>query len=210
MSAIEIEEGMVFGYLTVVDLEYLHSNGGATWFCRCVCGKELVVQGRLLKSEPTVNCGCQTERLKIAARTKHGNAQVGKLSTEYRRWVSMKQRCLNPNFDQYVDYGGRGIKVCDRWVESFENFLADMGECPKGFTLDRLEVDGDYSPDNCQWSAFADQQRNKRNTVWVEWQGKKVQLRSLSEEFGLPRSRVYQQWKRGVPLETIFQPPKSF
>lgn len=120
-------------------------------------------------------------------------------------WNSMKQRCLNPNDAGYGSYGGRGITICDRWVRDYQNFMDDMGPCPEGFSLDRVDVDGPYSPENCRWSSHADQARNKRNTVWVEYAGEVVQLRSLAERFGLPRSRVYQQWKRGVSLDVIFE-----
>lgn len=196
--------GKVFGYMTVLSLHKKAPNGGATWDCRCVCGVEYVLRGRDLKyGKPTLNCGCQTLRLKTAAGTKHGDATKGKTRKEYWVWNTMKQRCLNPNDAAYKDYGGRGIEVCERWL-SYPNFIADMGPCPEGFSLERKDVDGPYSPSNCKWGTKVEQARNKRNTVWVEYGGKTIQLRTLAEQFGLSRCVVYQKWKRGVPLNVIF------
>lgn len=91
-----------------------------------------------------------------------------KVSSTYRSWSHMKSRCLNPNIDNFQNYGGRGIKVCERWMESFDNFLQDMGERPDGMTLDRLNTNENYEPSNCKWSTDAEQRRNKRNrrTSW--------------------------------------------
>lgn len=94
-------------------------------------------------------------------KTKHGHTGRNWKSPTYYSWSKMKERCLNPNHEKYSNYGGRGIKVCERWM-SFENFLADMGERPYGKTLDRKEVNGNYEPENCRWATAKQQRRNQR------------------------------------------------
>jgi hypothetical protein len=105
-------------------------------------------------------------------------------SVTYRAWSSMKQRCLNPKKHNYHHYGGRGIKVCERWLE-FSLFYADMGECQPGFSLERIDVNGDYEPGNCKWIPTHEQQRNKRRSVTVEIDGEKMSLKEACLKLGL-------------------------
>ena len=204
MSKLKNLIGQRFGMLTVVSIVLRDSPQGSVWNCRCDCGGMVVRSRHRLTENRPKHCGCMSKELASTSRIKHGQTVGHKPSREYRSWDAMIQRCTNPNHKHYKNYGGRGIKVCNQWLESAESFLKDMGLCPEGFTLDRLDVDEDYTPENCRWVARKDQDRNKRNTVWVEWEGKLVQLRALAEKFNLPRSRVYQQWKRGKPLTEIF------
>ena len=108
----------------------------------------------------------------------------------YGVWSAMKSRCMNPNRDQYEDYGGRGIKVCARWAESFENFYADMGDPPRGHTLDRRDNDGDYCPENCQWSPRTTQGRNKRTTRMLTAGGETKSIAEWSEVSGIPLKTI--------------------
>lgn len=113
-------------------------------------------------------------------------------------WDSMKQRCLNPKHKSYSDYGGRGVKVCKRWLESFENFLADMGEHPDGMTLERDEVDGDYEPSNCRWATSKEQGNNRRNSRHITMGGKTMTIAQWAEELGMSRQalrhRINSNW----------------
>src|SRR5262245_20287289 len=170
--------GQRFGRLTVlarVPPELLNKVVfEAHWLCGCRCGELIHTRASSLKNGHTRSCGCfhrdrlklgmgspeQMRELGLATRT-HGHT-VGGPSPEYSSWVAMMQRCYNPNKINYKNYGGRGIKVCIRW-HNFENFLADMGERPAGKSLDRINNDGSYTPENTRWATSTEQGNNKRN-----------------------------------------------
>lgn len=152
--------GRVFGSLTVLSCAGWDRKGQATWHCRCACGREVTVIGTNLRSAHSKSCGCRRAAVFKAASTVHGHtSHTGKSST-YRSWRSMVQRCIYPKDIGYHRYGGRGITVCEQW-RKFENFLADMGERPKGKTLDRINNDGDYEPGNCRWATPKEQNANR-------------------------------------------------
>ena len=138
------------------------------WLASCQCGILIVVRGTHLTQGQARSCGCllrETARNLIATkhpRLRHGHAKKGRVTREFRTWDAMRQRCLNPNDQKYKDYGGRGIKICKRWLDSFENFLADMGPKPKGKSIDRRDNDGDYTPKNCRWATPLEQRQNQR------------------------------------------------
>lgn len=127
----------------------------AEWICACDCGELLVVSGaNITGGRPQQSCGC--------THVTHGHFVRGRPSSTYTVWSMMKQRCLNPKATDFKYYGERGITVCDRWRESFEAFLEDMGERPEGLTLDRVDVNGNYEPGNCRWATAAQQSANRR------------------------------------------------
>ena len=167
--------GQRFGRL-VVRAKAGRRDGYVLWSCDCDCGtrRVLVRTGNLTNRAQTTSCGCvKRERLaalaskRLEANTKHGHAGRGKTSRAYHVWHDMRARCTNPSDQAYKYYGGRGITVCERWLESFENFLADMGEPPVGLTLDRKNNDGNYEPRNCRWVTRKEQAANKRRTTMV-------------------------------------------
>lgn len=149
--------GKRFGRLTVVRLTDERRNHHCVWECICDCGSMAMVSGSSLRSGVTKSCGCLSLEVKVARFTKHGMEGT----RTYRSWVAMRARCNNPKTRDYASYGGRGITVCERW-ESFENFLEDMGERPPGKSLDRINNDLGYLPDNCRWATAKEQANNRR------------------------------------------------
>src|SRR3954464_12906759 len=135
---------------------------GSRFLCRCQCGTEREVSGNSLVSNKSANCGCLRRVAHLARATKHGATVRGRVTPAYIAWRNMKKRCLDPKTEFYKHYGGRGIRICDRWLNSFISFYEDMGDVPPGLTLDRIDVNGNYEPDNCRWATQKEQVANQR------------------------------------------------
>jgi hypothetical protein len=145
-----------------------HYNKGPVLYykVRCRCGTVSVINGGSLRSGVSKSCGCfkrefQQKRMTLL-NFKHGAARRSGKTSEYGTWKAMRERCRSRRCKDYKDYGGRGITVCARWRDSFQNFLADMGRRPKGKSLDRIDNDGNYKPSNCQWTTHRAQMKNRR------------------------------------------------
>ncbi len=157
-----------FGRLLVLEYVDNDSSRSSRWKCLCDCGNEFVVRGSHLHLGQVQSCGCfKIERTKevnsVLART-HGHCSGGELSPTYQSWRSMIDRCRIITHQAFHRYGGRGIKVCERW-QRFENFLEDMGERPKGKTIDRYpNNDGNYEPSNCRWATIQEQLWSRRES----------------------------------------------
>lgn len=192
-------KGQVFGYLTVLckTSNYLTFT---RWLCRCVCGKEVIAQTRHLRGGEVKSCGCKSNEM----RSLNGNATHRMSDTPtYKTWKMMWQRCTNPTYDKYDYYGGRGIKVCERWKE-FENFLEDMGERPEGKTLDRIDSDGDYEKSNCRWATREEQVDNRRNNVYFLVNDLVMSLKQLAKFIGVTREKLYNYIYRGyTPQQAV-------
>lgn len=174
-------EGQKFGRLTVVGFMGVSKTGRSTlWFCKCDCGNQKTVSAGNLKSGHVVSCGCfNIEKIKERSTT-HGHT-VGKKSRTYITWRSMFARCYNPNNDNYQHYGGRGITVCDRW-QTFENFLADMGERSPRTSIERIDNDGNYEPGNCRYATQKEQCNNTRSSHYLTFNGKTQTISQWSDE----------------------------
>ena len=160
-------------------------KGDNYWECACDCGSISTVRGSLLLRGETQSCGCLGKQRLGEFNLSHGNTVSQKPTPEYRAWQNMKTRCLNPKNRSYHCYGGRGITVCERWIDSFENFLEDMGERPEGTTLDRISVNGNYEPGNTRWATKLEQANNKRTNVFVTYQGVDLTIAELSKALNL-------------------------
>ena len=153
-------KGRVYTRLTVLEFSHHNKHLQPVWKCECVCKKIRFVPSGDLRSGHTKSCGCLSADSLRKIAYKHGEGGVTK---EYTCWRSMKQRCLDKKCDSYQDYGGRGITVCSEWLNSYQQFLKDMGRKPsETHSIDRINNDGNYEPSNCKWSTPKEQCNNKR------------------------------------------------
>lgn len=158
--------GQRFGRLIAVSPHHTDQHGSWWWLVRCDCGIEKVLKADKFTSSRRKSCGCE----------RHPGKYNGRSSWRaYTSWISMLHRCYNPKNPGYELWGGRGITVCNRWRTSFDAFLADMGERPPGYSLDRINPDGNYEPSNCQWATYRQQTRNRRKWVFQPQKQRKAQ-----------------------------------
>ena len=201
--------GKVFGRLTVISLVQIRPQRW-DWLCRCECGQEKAVTTSSLKKGTTQSCGCLQIELTIKRSTKHGFAPAKEKSRIYRIWCGMLTRCTNPNCRFYNRYGGRGVTVCDRWRESFQAFLDDMGESPSPkHSIDRVpNHDGNYEPGNCRWATSTEQARNKRNNRILEFNGESKTVMEWSETIGIHWQTILFRLKHGWSIkDTLTKQP---
>lgn len=216
--------GDIFGRLTVISKHSIPSkSGGSLWLCRCECGNTKIVNSSNLRSGSTRSCGCIAKewskelgsnkeyiKKRAAKKTKHGHKRKSKKTREYSTWLDMKARCGNRNHKDFGNYGGRGIRVCDRWNDSFVSFLEDMGEKPKGSCIDRIDVDGNYEPSNCRWVSHSiSSGEHRRDNILIEYRGKKYEsLAAACREVGIPLTRAHYRLRKGMPIEKVLSKDK--
>lgn len=197
--------GHRFGRLVVIrQVAKSINHRGRKWECLCDCGKTKTVFTTYLTSGGAKSCGC----LQVAAHqerfTSHG--QTG--TQVHRAWVRIRQRCANPKHQNWADYGGRGILVCDRWLNSFQAFLEDMGHPPPGATIDRIDNNGPYAPENCRWATRKEQCRNLRSNVLLTFRGDTKTLAEWAEVLEMNSATISSRIKkRGWSIERAFTTP---
>lgn len=192
--------GERFGRLTVLGYSHYAHNENH-WKCKCDCGGVCVHRTYYLFHSSTPSCGCY-KREKVAGNNfKHG----GYKTRLFRIWKNMHQRCSNKGVQYYKHYGGRGIKVCPEWTTDFNTFRdwALTHGYNDTLTIDRINVDADYCPENCRWITHREQCRNRRNKLFVSYKGENVRLIDLCEKFGITYHSAWQKLKKGVSVEQI-------
>lgn len=186
--------GTRFGKLVVIGRSsrpFLRTNGSEidAWECRCDCGNVKRVRGYSLLNGNTATCGCG-----------HGTHRRSRTPI-YETWMRMHRRCRNKGLK---NYGSKGVRVCERW-NSFENFLADMGECPANHSLDRIDSGGDYEPSNCRWATRVQQNRNTNRNRYISYQGKQLCVSEAAKAAGLDRRKVLWRLNHGWPVERALE-----
>lgn len=200
--------GQRFGAQEVIAAAGVDKHGQALWLTRCGCGNERPVQGSKLRKGESISCGCMKPVLSAIAATRHGNAARGRLTPEYRVWSNLIFRCENAGGKSWEDYGGRGIRVCERWRRDFGAFLMDMGPKPSPkHEIDRIDVNGDYDPMNCRWVTRAVNARNKRNNRYLEAFGQRKLLVEWAEDLGAHASVISGRLSLGWSVEDAVTKP---
>ena len=210
MSARAEVMGLKFNRLTVVSEAepVIETDGNSHRRVNCLCECGSMWMGRLaaIKNGSIKSCGCLRADNNVA-RSTHGAAKRGSPTRTYRAWTGMKARCFNPKETFYRHYGGRGITICDRWNDSFQNFLDDMGEAPPGMSIDRIEVNGNYEPGNCRWATQKEQASNKRNNRILSMCGSSKTMTEWAEALRLPVHVIYGRLRLGWSDEDALLTP---
>lgn len=190
--------GRRFGRLVVLRKASQKSGNAYKWECLCDCGnKKYITIGNLIKGD-ILSCGCYRSE-KMSTHRMTG-------TKTYKAWNDMLQRCENVNHPSYPRYGGRGVAVCSEW-HSFEAFYADMGKAPKGLTLDRIDNDGGYTPDNCRWTTSTEQANNTQRNTYYSYNGESLTLTQWCRQLNLSYEMVRGRIRRGWTIEKALTTP---
>lgn len=195
--------GQTFGRLQVIGYMGKARNNHSLWLCRCDCGNTAVVRGSCLRTGVTRSCGCLAKEVASKTHRIHGRAKT----RLYAAWKAMRQRCYDKDHPGYHNYGGRGIRVCERW-QSFENFAEDMGPSFRpGLSLDRIDVNGDYEPGNCRWATRQEQANNTRANRTVVIHGEILTIAQAARRIGIRPNVVHKRIHNGWSVyDALFTP----
>lgn len=192
--------GQRFGRLTAICR--VDGSRRTTWTFACDCGTTKSAPLYPVQNGRIKSCGCLRDEVRSARSRTHGHSIGATRTPELRSYRKMKERCLNKNHDVFSYYGGRGITVCERWQNSFQAFLDDMGPRPPGMSLDRIDADGNYEPRNCRWATPAEQSNNRRNNVVVTVGGLRMTLKQYALECGVGYKALHARVRqRGQSLD---------
>lgn len=180
-------------------------TSGATWVCVCDCGTARRVNANSLLSGHSHSCGCAGAEKLAERMTVHGHQKGGKHSPTFTVWHSMRARCDNDKHPSFINYGGRGIKVCPEWA-SFSVFLRDMGERPAGKTIDRIDNNGDYCKENCRWVSMKQNSNNRRNNRLLTLHGKTHTVAQWAALTGINENTIRARLYRGASDEDALKP----
>ncbi len=197
--------GQKFNRLIVV--QYLGRRGNAIyWLCLCECSNKTITTSSNLTRNNTTSCGCYQKERVIEACATHGATIGRKIPSEYKTWEQMKKRCLSLNNPAYPRYGGRGIVICSQWKDSYETFYKDMGPKPSSkYTIERINNDGPYSPENCKWATRKEQASNKRTSVVAKFYTGSKTMKELGAEYGINHETLRARLCKGLSLKEALE-----
>jgi hypothetical protein len=190
-----------FGLWTVIKY-----TGNQKWLCQCRCGIQRNVNGSDLRNGSSRSCGMGTCTQRSTANTTHGETRKGK-SPEYQIWLGIKRRCTNPKATGFANYGGRGIKMCERWAKDFTAFLSDMGRRPPGTFIERIDNNGNYEPTNCKWATRLEQANNARSNRLLTLNGETKTATQWARLLNLPAEVIRHRLDKGWSFERILKTP---
>jgi hypothetical protein len=192
--------GQKFGNAIVLK-RVANKGGRVAYLCKCDCGNEFVTTALNLKSGDTKSCGCIRAKMLSSRNERHGKSKT----RLYRIWLGIKKRCTNKNESCYKNYGGRGIKICDEWVNNYPAFetWANANGYNENLTIDRIDVNGNYCPNNCRWITKQEQGYNKRNSRFIEYNNKKRTVAEWAKELGINYDTIHLRLQRGWPIEKV-------
>lgn len=192
--------GKTFNYLEVMDIKRV--DGYAYAICKCVCGNKKSIRLDHVLTGNTKSCGCKKYFNKKPTNVKHNESRT----RLYKIWVGMKGRCFNPRNSEYKNYGGRGITVCDEWLDyiSFRNWAINNGYTNE-LTIERINVDLGYCSDNCKWIPLKEQLRNTTRTIYITYNGETLCANDWAKRFGIPHNSLVRRFRKGLPLEEVFK-----
>lgn len=203
--------GLRFARLFVTARGSNSARGSARWWCRCVCGQNVLVRGSDLRNGSAKSCGCYRSEQMTEGRNalhvtirKHGLGD----SQEYDIWKGIMRRCYDRRQVHYADYGGRGIAVCERWHDVV-NFVADMGPRPQNTSIERIDNNRGYEPGNCRWATRTEQARNTRANVCTEIDGRRMCLAEVAELSGISRAQITRRFRAGLRGADLVAPPRK-
>ena len=206
-SGFENLTGETFGRLTVLGLSGRRGGRKSYWVCKCICGNKKVVRGDVLKVGDVKSCGCLKKEADKTNLTKNHRHKESKTHL-YTTWQGMKARCYNKNLRSYEDYGGRGITMCSAWSDRYETFRdwANINGYETHLSIERIDVNKGYKPENCTWIKVNEQANNRRSTVWLEWDGETNNIKQWSKKLGFKYGTLYSRYKRGKRPPELFEP----
>lgn len=197
---IKCKVGQKYNHLTIIEKSERNTNKKSYWICKCECGNISTVQSYDLTRNKTISCNdCGNKR--IGEKNKKHDSYKIRL---YRTWSNMKTRCNNSNYEMYKSYGGKGIKVCEEWNEFivFKDWALNNGY-KENLTLDRINNDKSYCPENCRWATMKVQQNNRTNNNMITFKGETLTMKQWSEKLGILYTTIQRRMKKKWPIEKV-------